>query len=159
MNDKQARIKELRKRIASLSPEDRQKIAKQYVVINVEGHVLSTYNTLMLYYQSNGIQPTVVAGFKQWLKAGKCVRKGQHGFSILFPVGNKVKDNDGNESIEAERYFAGTVFDITQVEDLNPRDNKQSEPEVKPVVTPEPLAESKQDKPVADNIMKGFVLV
>jgi hypothetical protein len=43
------------------------------------------------------------------------VRKGEHGFIIWFPVGQK--DEEG-ETVNAETFYMATVFDISQVEPL-----------------------------------------
>src|SRR4051794_37641636 len=44
-------------------------------------HGYSLQNTLLIAQQchTRGIQPTHVAGFKAWLKLGRCVKKGQGG--------------------------------------------------------------------------------
>jgi antirestriction protein ArdC len=60
--------------------------------------------------------PTVVGGFKQWLKAGRSVRQGEHGAIILYPVG--PKDQEGNLE-DPERFFSATVFDISQTESIS----------------------------------------
>ena len=41
-------------------------------------HSYSLHNTLLIAHQcaARGIEPTYVAGFKAWLRLGRCVRKG-----------------------------------------------------------------------------------
>lgn len=119
--EKRARLKELRQKLANLSSEDRERLTKHGLIATVEGRTLSLQNTLLLYMQTpgvlggNGCQlPSVVGGYRQWLKAGKHVRKGEHGRTIFFPVGDK--DEDG-EITEAHIFYTATVFDIAQVED------------------------------------------
>lgn len=112
-DEKRAKIKELRQRLANLTDQDKQALINRGMIATVEGRVLSLHNTILVYFQSNGTTPTVVGGYKQWLRAGRQVRKGEHGRMIWFPAGQK--DEDG-EIIECERFFTGTVFDISQTE-------------------------------------------
>ncbi len=111
---KVARIKELRKQLANLTPEQKQALTSRGIIATVEGRQLSIHNTLLVYLQCNGHAPTVVGGYQQWKRAGKQVRKGEHGFTIWFPVGQKNEDT--GDVTQAERFFTGTVFDISQTE-------------------------------------------
>lgn len=113
--ERQARLKELRDKLKALTPEQRQVLLDRGLVATIEGRTLSTHNTIMVYFQSNGTLPTIVGGYQQWRKAGRSVKKGEHGFTIWFPVGQKDEDGD---ILAAERYFTGTVFDVTQTEEL-----------------------------------------
>lgn len=113
MTERKERIKQLRKQLLELTAEKRQVLAAQGMIATIEGRVLSLHNTLLVYLQSNGQTPTVVGGYKQWKAAGRQVQRGQHGFTIFFPVGPKDEDGD---IIAAERFFTGTVFDISQTE-------------------------------------------
>lgn len=108
------RIAILRKKLASISEEQRNEIAKNLAIVTVEGRLLSPYNQVLLGLQLQN--PSVVGGFKQWLKAGRCVRKGEHGALIFFPVGDK--DENGNVE-DAEKFFTATVFDISQTDELS----------------------------------------
>ena len=47
-------------------------------------HAYSANNCLLIASQAwaRGITPTHVAGFRAWLKLGRCVRKGERGLSI-----------------------------------------------------------------------------
>ena len=111
--EKQAKLKELRQRLANLTEEERQALTARGLIATVEGRTLSLHNTLLVYIQSSGRIPSVVGGYQQWRKAGKQVKRGEHGLTIWFPVG--VKDEEG-ELLEAETFYTGTVFDISQVE-------------------------------------------
>lgn len=157
--EKRKKMIDLRVKLGNLSQEQRQQIASTYRVINVDGRVLSLNNTVLLHLQSNGIQPTVVAGFKQWKSAGKCVRKGEHGFMIWFPVGNK---NDDTGDIDDPTYFYTTyVFDISQVDDIG--NNNESKPNNNERITPivEKPNNTQYEQPRSDNndIMKGWNIV
>ena len=136
-DEKQARIKALRTKLASLSTDDRQKLASRGIVDTVEGRQLSVHNTILLYLQSNGNTPTIVGGYQQWKRAGKQVKRGEHGYIIWFPVGNKEDD-----SIEVTKFYTTTVFDIAQTEAISTA-----------AVTP------KVERVEDDTIMSGFQLV
>jgi len=112
--ERKTRIKELRERLANLSDQEKQALASRGLIATVEGRTLSLHNTIMVYLQSNGTIPTVVGGYQQWKRAGKQVKKGEHGMMIWFPVGQK--DEETGDILSAERYFTGTIFDISQVE-------------------------------------------
>lgn len=69
---------------------------------------------------------TDVAGFKQWVKRGRRVRKGERGIAILAPssrvkrdkaTGEPVLDSDGNEQ-RVHWYRTVYVFDIAQTDEL-----------------------------------------
>jgi len=113
--ERKARVKQLREQLANLSEPEKQALANRGLIATVEGRTLSLHNTYLVYLQGNGRQPTVVGGYQQWKRAGKQVKKGEHGYMIWFPAG--PKDEDG-ELISAETFYTGTVFDISQVEDL-----------------------------------------
>lgn len=127
--EKRNRIKELRERFANLSDDERTELANRGIVKTVEGRTLSGHNTVLLYLQANGVQPTVVGGYNQWIKAGRQVQKGQHAFVIFVPKGEKDEDDN---IVEVERFFTANVFDITQTEPIDgePAPVKE-EPEVK----------------------------
>ena len=110
-DDKKQKVAELRKQLANLTQEQKDAIAAKGLIVTVEGRMLSLH---MLYLQSPHNVPTVVGGYNQWLRAGKQVRKGEHGYTILFPAGNK----DENGTITSTHFFTGTVFDISQVSDI-----------------------------------------
>jgi len=111
---KMAKIKAIREKILSLSQAEREALSA-ISIPTIEGRFLSMHNVLMIVSQFD-FTPTVVGGFKQWLKAGRSVRKGEHGAVILYPVG--PKDQEGNLE-DAERFFSATVFDISQTESIS----------------------------------------
>ena len=112
--ERQARLKELRNKLTSLTPEQRQLLLDRGLIATVEGRTLSAHNTIMVYFQSNGHAiPTVVGGFQQWKASGRSVKKGEHGYTIWFPIGDKDENGD---ILSAEKFYTGTVFDISQTE-------------------------------------------
>ena len=112
-DEKRQKVKELRKYLAGLNVVQRQEIADKYGIVTVEGHRLSIVNMCLLVSQCPGV--TVVGGYRQWLRAGRQVRKGEHGHIIWFPAGRK--DDDGNiESGQEIKYYLATVFDVSQTD-------------------------------------------
>lgn len=117
---RRAAFQALAKRIASMTPTAREALASQSPIVNVEGRMLSSFNQCMIAMQLPAA--TVVGGFRQWLKAGRAVMKGQHGASIWVPCGAKTADASGEQSTEKTFFTAGTVFDVSQtaeIEDAN----------------------------------------
>ena len=104
-------------------PENERTALVHGLATTIEGHVLSPTNQMLIAYQSIGQQSaTVVGGFHQWLKAGRCVTKGQHGYAIWVPIGKKDKANGTNTDKPASNddkagFILGTVFDISQTQE------------------------------------------
>ena len=72
----------------------------------------SASNAMLILAQNP--EASAVAGFKQWIQAGRVVRKGQKGLAIFVPV---AKKDDNNESV-LKGFRIGYVFDISQTEEL-----------------------------------------
>ena len=84
-------------------------------VINPEGHILSTMNTILINLQRPG--STIVAGYRQWRKYNRHVLKGELGISIWVPT-NAPKEDD--EEIPDRIQFSLTVvFDVAQTEECS----------------------------------------
>ena len=114
--DKKEKIIRIRKTLSEMSEEQRQAIAEKYGIVTVEGHLLTPHNQCFLVAQAE-TNFTVVGGFQQWKKAGRIVRKGEHGFLILVP--SKTNQEQNSEIIsddEDVKFFSATVFDISQTE-------------------------------------------
>ena len=116
--EKKARFKGIIKTVAAMTKDQREELAKKIMVTNCEGHTLSVYNNCLIWHQG-GLNATIVGGFHQWLKHGRAVAKGQHGFAILFPREKKNGNGNGdNEEITEEKaqihFLTGYVFDISQ---------------------------------------------
>jgi hypothetical protein len=99
-------------------------------VMNPDGRILSDANIVFLAWQSR-IHFTIVAGFRQWLKHGRCVKKGEHGQCIFIPAMNKEKNKnaDGSETVteELQRFLTATVFDISQTFEITEKRQKSAE--------------------------------
>ncbi len=157
--DRKAKLKELQAKLKALTPEQRQALANRGVIATIEGRTLSVHNTILLQLQSNGTIPTIVVGYNQWKAAGRFVKQGQHGFTIWFPIGPK---NDDGELLEAERFYTGTVFDITQTELFAAPKNNTPAPVLQPaiILAPAPSQEIKQPvNHIEDNLMKGWRVI
>ena len=113
--ERKAQLKQLRQRLANLSESEKQALAARGMIVTVQGRTLSLHNTILVYLQANGNAPTVIGGYHQWKLAGRQVRKGEHGYTIWFPLGSK--DDNGDLVGSPERFFSTTVFDITQTEE------------------------------------------
>ena len=119
--ERRQRMKELSKRIAAMSDEERQALTdKAAGVLTIEGRTLSPKNSCMIYLQAGNEPLTVLGGFLQWKKVGRSVKKGSHGFAIWVPCKPKeTAPEAGEESSDGDKpgFILGTVFDISQTEE------------------------------------------
>ena len=114
---RRAKFRKLANEIAHMTPDKRAALAATLpVVATIEGRTLSPTNTMLVVMQCPSA--TIVGGFKQWLKAGRVVSKGEHGISIWIPSG--VKGEDGQP--DDVRFLSGTVFDVSQTIELPAQD-------------------------------------
>ena len=111
--EKKERIKQLVKKLAEFSDEQRELIAQKFGIRNPEGHLLSGRNMMLLYLQAEDKPLSVVAGFQQWKKYNRFVKKGEHGYLIAVPA--NIKKTEGEKEPEDPEYFIyKSVFDISQ---------------------------------------------
>jgi hypothetical protein len=110
------RMKDLLSQVAAMTDQQREELSKGVPIINPDGRYLSPRNQMLLLLQIDS--PTIVGGYKQWKQHGRQVRKGESGSLIFFPVG--PKDKESGEIEDAERFYTGIVFDISQTEEINP---------------------------------------
>jgi len=100
--------------------------ARMPTVCNPDGRFLTVRNTLLLMEQCGRLDLTMVAGFRQWIDAGRCVRKGEHSIGCIMvpmsvkdkgPSGEVRKDENGEDkSLLRFRFVA--VFDVSQTDPL-----------------------------------------
>ena len=88
-------------------------------------HGYSMNNQLLIALQAP--QATRVAGFRAWLKTGRCVRKGEKAIKIFAPcpptkVALAKWRSEGADPAEKPRTFfrLASVFDLAQVDELPP---------------------------------------
>jgi hypothetical protein len=111
--EKRAKVREYAARIKGMTAEQRLEFCSRAGLTTVETRQLSPFNQCLVLFQNPGA--TVVGGFRQWLKHGRAVRKGEHGMSIWVPVGHK---NEEGELDEKTGFVAGTVFDVSQTAEI-----------------------------------------
>jgi len=107
--------------IKAMPEEQRIIYAFENPVRTCEGHALSPYNTCAIIMQAQlaGISVTQVAGFRQWLKIGRQVTKGQHACGcILVPMGKgkPAPDADADGKKGGMKFRWVPMFDVTQTE-------------------------------------------
>lgn len=131
-DERRNRFRGLLKQLAELSDEERAARLQGYGFIKLSTQSpYSPVNSMLIAIQSNGrAMPTILGGFAEWLKQGRAVRKGEHGFMIWIPVGidgaarkQEVQAVDAKGELttmiqesEKVRFIIGTVFDISQTE-------------------------------------------
>jgi antirestriction factor ArdC-like protein/uncharacterized protein DUF6782 len=96
----------------------------------------SAGNCMLLAYQCHerGIEPHRVAGFRTWLKLGRCVCKGERALRILAPVTVKERDQRGVETGESRMFFkTAFVFELSQTEPLPGAEQVSFEPPAEPL--------------------------
>lgn len=103
------------------NPAAIEAIRQKYIEIlnptpNAEGnaHAYSFKNTLMIAVQNP--DATLCAGFRQWMKLGRQVRKGETGMVIWIPTLRKI-DPDDDEPTE-RGFMLSAVFDILQTDEI-----------------------------------------
>lgn len=105
---------------AAMSEEARVKMLADMPVTNTDGHALSPTNQLLVCIQRPN--STIVGGFRQWIKQGRCVAKGETGINIWIPVGQKDDPNkQPGETLSSDmevHFVMGTVFDVGQTVQL-----------------------------------------
>jgi len=119
----------------TLSESEITEMIQNMEVFNPEGHPISNYNKAFLKFQNKELNFTVIAGYQQWQKFGRNVRKGVHGTWIFIPAMKKtVDEKTGKKTGEEEfdRFLMARVFDITQTFDLKDQAKKG---QVKPELT------------------------
>lgn len=128
--ERKAKFKALWKTVAAMPELQRIQLSNKLGLVTCEGHSLSLCNQMLIALQCPGA--SVLGGFRQWLKHGRCVRKGEHGSMIWVPCGGGKKNDlpmdgtasgvsaiaDGAPADENDtRFIIGTVFDISQTEE------------------------------------------
>jgi hypothetical protein len=127
----------------SLTPDVIAEFADNFPISNPEGHILSGKNISFLKFQAGDkINFTVVAGYRQWMKFDRQVRKGQHGFWIFIPamIKTKVEENGSSRTVEEfDRFLMAKVFDISQTWDINSTRDESSDSDLRsnPELMPE----------------------
>jgi hypothetical protein len=130
-NPNRDRARELARQIASMSDADRAELAMRAPVLSVEGRPLSFKNSALVAMQKP--DATIVGGFKQWIGAGRIVRRGESAIYIWIPSTRAVSVDTGDAgeaggAAETEtRFFMAPVFDVSQTAELVAGESVESE--------------------------------
>jgi antirestriction protein ArdC len=115
--ERREHTRQLSKQIAAMTPEQQAELSSRTLICNTEGKPYSLHNQFLIMLQG-GTSSTMVGGFHQWLKLGRCVRKGQHGYAIWFPTKGKEATDAICEEGKDTFFLLGTVFDVSQTEEI-----------------------------------------
>lgn len=116
------KFRAIAKQISNLSDEARVMLAaKLPSLATIEGRILSLHNACLIAVQKP--DATIVGGFRQWIAAGRCVRKGECGLMIWVSTGKRDKNDSEQPATDADDgerpgFIMGTVFDISQTTEL-----------------------------------------
>lgn len=142
---RRAAFRELWKVVAKMPDQERIAMASKFGITTCEGRELSLCNQLLVAMQSP--KASFVGGFRQWLKVGRAVRKGEHGAMIWVPIskgtGTMAHDEASGQDFEVmqTRFLIGTVFDIAQTDEVETfKGQRWVMPEPKPAVVAMQLA-------------------
>lgn len=94
---------------------------QRWVRVRAMFHSYSAGNCMLIALQCHerGIVPERVAGFRTWLKLGRCVRKHEKALRILAPITVEERDERGEETGERCVFFkTAFVFELSQTEPL-----------------------------------------
>jgi hypothetical protein len=105
-----------------MSDEQRATMAAQMsAVVTVEGRALSLHNSCLVAAQKP--DATILGGFGQWIKAGRVVRKGEHGVMIWAPTMRRTDTlspdaEQASDTMTTRRagFIMVTVFDVSQTD-------------------------------------------
>ena len=105
-------INEVEEEIIEQEPEP----TTSTVLKMVTGHEITKRNRPLVKAQARerNITPTVLGGFKQWMAAGRRVRKGEKALKILVPKNKKTE----NGEIGSIFFRIASVFDFSQTDEL-----------------------------------------
>ncbi len=110
--NKKEKLQEAKKKLASLTDDEKKQLVSQHGIVTIEGRSLSVTNTMLVMMQQE--KASVVGGYKQWKEAGRQVRKGESGLAIWFPAKSKAESAEDDDTF----FLCGTVFDVTQTDEI-----------------------------------------
>src|SRR3990167_3854901 len=97
--ERKKKLNEIIKQIAKLPQAERDLLATKHGIKTSEGHNLSPWNCVFLVYQ--GARSLIIGGFRQWQRAGRIVRKGEHATGVIYvPLGLRHKEEIDREDVE-----------------------------------------------------------
>lgn len=122
---KEALKKELNEKAAAIAEEIKTNhaTAERFTRFSRRFESYSEKNQHLIFCQFE--EATRCAGFQQWKKEGRQVRRGEHGIKIFAPTKFTVKGEDGepekdeNGDVKKKDGFVMvTVFDISQTDEI-----------------------------------------
>jgi antirestriction factor ArdC-like protein len=120
--ERREKMRKLARNVASMTPDQQSAIFSAHPAVTIEGRALSIFNTCFLVSQFESV--SIVGGFNQWRKAGRIVRKGEHGLAIWIPI-KRAEDPEKHEGeissadLESPRFTLATVFDVSQTDEIS----------------------------------------
>jgi hypothetical protein len=130
-NPNRDRARELARQIANLPDAERAALAMSAPVLSVDGRPLSFKNSALVAMQKP--DATIVGGFKQWIGAGRIVRRGESAIYIWIPSTRAAPVDTGDASeaggaAEMEtRFFMAPVFDVSQTAEIGTVESEAGE--------------------------------
>jgi hypothetical protein len=122
------KMRELSRRVGSMTDDQRAALVAGQPVISAEGRILSIKNSCLLIAQLSSV--SMVGGFNQWRAVGRKVRAGERSLCIWKPLRTESDDPAGSEGDEAgtdteerPRFRLVSVFDITQTHEIGAEDS------------------------------------
>ncbi len=124
-DERRVKFRTLVEQLAAMTDEERAaKIGHLGFIKLSSKEAYSPSNMMLIAFQSTGrATPTILGGFAEWMKQGRAVKKGEHGYMVWVPIGARkqgaVVVTKPGEPIEPEtdiHFTTGTVFDISQTE-------------------------------------------
>lgn len=113
--ERRAKMRELAKTVSAMTETERFALIERHgSLVTIEGRSLSPFNSCFLLMQHASV--SVVGGFRQWIAAGRCVRKGEHGLAMWIPIAGGKSDEASDDEERKQRFTLATVFDITQTD-------------------------------------------
>ena len=109
-------MQKIARTISDMTPEQRGQLAARSSIVTIEGRTLSVFNQCLVATQCPSA--TVVGGFRQWIKAGRGVRKGEHGYALWVPLKREAPADGQDGDADETRFILGTVFDVSQTQEI-----------------------------------------
>lgn len=95
---------------------------------------------IALEFHLRGVEPEQVAGFRTWLKLGRCVRKGEHGIRIAARIvpkktvaGDEQTEHEDGRAHRPARFTTVAVFGLSQTNPLPDVEQMPLEPPCEPL--------------------------
>jgi hypothetical protein len=125
-NPNREKARGLARHISNMTDEQKAVWLARAPILTMDCKALSGKNHMLVAMQCEAA--TMVGGFRQWLAAGRAVRKGQAAIYIFAPCGNRKADSSApssadpgapeGEAAESVRFLLVPVFDVSQTDEI-----------------------------------------